>query len=406
MARPFSRPQTRPAAAAVQTMKTDVLEPRQMLAGHMNAWAANGILTVNGDATANDLDVVIDADGGVTLDSVNSRITGSEEPLFFSGEDVTTINVRLGHGYDNVTVRSAGDEPARVAGALRVLAQHGIDDVHIENVSVGGGLRVEGGVDNDAITLQAVDAAAVTVVGASGVDAISMKQVYSTGRMFLYAGTGSDRIAVEDIEAAVDRVRVYGGDGHDWIAADNFDEVIAAGQQGNNTIVREVRNGSDAVVAASIAAEVKRRTGRDGAATALDLTAFPDGTRFPEPSLIPNSEGGFYAVGDSGILVRIVGESTGAAKPTLNSTVTVNYEGRLLDGTIFDSSYARQQPASFGLRNLIRGWQRTVPLMEPGQKIQMFLPPSEAYGANGRPGIPGNSTLMFSMELISFADPA
>lgn len=81
--------------------------------------------------------------------------------------------------------------------------------------------------------------------------------------------------------------------------------------------------------------------------------------------------------------------------------VTVQYRGKLLDGTEFDSSYARGQPAVFRVNGVIPGWQEALVLMKPGAKWQLFVPPELAYGTNPKPGIPGGSLLIFEVELVS-----
>jgi FKBP-type peptidyl-prolyl cis-trans isomerase FklB len=84
-----------------------------------------------------------------------------------------------------------------------------------------------------------------------------------------------------------------------------------------------------------------------------------------------------------------------------NDEVTVNYRGKLLDGSEFDSSYARGQPATFKVNGVIKGWQEALVLMKPGAKWQLFVPPELAYGANPQRGIPGESLLIFEVELVS-----
>jgi FKBP-type peptidyl-prolyl cis-trans isomerase len=102
----------------------------------------------------------------------------------------------------------------------------------------------------------------------------------------------------------------------------------------------------------------------------------------------------------SGLQYKVLAAGAGdSPKPTDN--VTVHYKGALLDGTEFDSSYKRGQPASFGVSQVIKGWTEALQLMKPGAKWQLFIPPDIAYGENGRPGIPPNSLLNFEVELIS-----
>ena len=104
----------------------------------------------------------------------------------------------------------------------------------------------------------------------------------------------------------------------------------------------------------------------------------------------------------SGLMYKVDTEGTGA-KPTASDTVTVNYEGRLLDGTVFDSSYARNQPATFGLNQVIAGWTEGLQLMPVGSKYTFYIPGNLAYGANppAGSGIPVNATLVFDVELLS-----
>jgi FKBP-type peptidyl-prolyl cis-trans isomerase FklB len=88
-----------------------------------------------------------------------------------------------------------------------------------------------------------------------------------------------------------------------------------------------------------------------------------------------------------------------AVAPT--DAVTVQYRGKLLDGSEFDSTYARGAPASFTVNGVIPGWQEALVLMKPGAKWQLFVPPELAYGASPKPGIPGGSLLIFDVELLS-----
>ena len=91
---------------------------------------------------------------------------------------------------------------------------------------------------------------------------------------------------------------------------------------------------------------------------------------------------------------------TGAV-PAPSDTVSVNYRGTLLDGTEFDSSYKRGQPASFPVGGVIRGWTEALKTMPVGSKWKLFIPSELAYGEQGNRGIPPNSTLIFEVELLS-----
>lgn len=103
----------------------------------------------------------------------------------------------------------------------------------------------------------------------------------------------------------------------------------------------------------------------------------------------------------SGLQYKIISAGdTKAASPGPTDQVTVNYRGKLLDGSEFDSSYARGQPATFPANRVIRGWQEALSLMKPGSKYQLFVPPDLAYGMEARPGIPPGSLLIFDVELV------
>lgn len=103
----------------------------------------------------------------------------------------------------------------------------------------------------------------------------------------------------------------------------------------------------------------------------------------------------------SGLQYRIITEGTGKI-PKANDTVVVNYRGTLIDGTEFDSSYRRGEPATFTVSGIIPGWVEALQLMKEGSKWQLFVPSNLAYGERGTEGIIGpNATLIFEVELIS-----
>lgn len=104
----------------------------------------------------------------------------------------------------------------------------------------------------------------------------------------------------------------------------------------------------------------------------------------------------------SGLMYKVLQPGSGS-HPTVNSVVTVNYEGRLPSGKVFDSSYQRGTPASFGVSDVIAGWTEALQLMQDGSVWELYIPANLAYGARGVPGIiPSNSPLIFKVELISF----
>jgi len=90
-------------------------------------------------------------------------------------------------------------------------------------------------------------------------------------------------------------------------------------------------------------------------------------------------------------------------KPTVSDTVSVHYEGKLIDGEVFDSSYARGRPATFPLGGLIDAWQLAIPQMGVGDEIEIAAPADLAYGPVGKGPIPGGATLIFKVELLAVA---
>lgn len=102
----------------------------------------------------------------------------------------------------------------------------------------------------------------------------------------------------------------------------------------------------------------------------------------------------------SGLQYRVIVAGSGPS-PTLNDTVVVAYRGRLIDGTEFDSSYARGEAAQFKVGGVIKGWQEGLKLMNKGAKWQLFIPADLAYGVQGKlPVIGPNEVLVFDVELL------
>lgn len=105
----------------------------------------------------------------------------------------------------------------------------------------------------------------------------------------------------------------------------------------------------------------------------------------------------------SGVMYRVLSRSKNpGAQPTVQDVVTLHYEGKLINGSVFDSSYARNEPATFPLGRLVPAWQQAIPQMRVGDEIILYTPPSEAYGERDlSPDIPPNSTLIFRVRLFS-----
>ena len=119
-----------------------------------------------------------------------------------------------------------------------------------------------------------------------------------------------------------------------------------------------------------------------------------------EKFLAENAKKEGVTVTKSGLQYEVLVEGTGK-KPKATDTVRCHYEGRLLDGTVFDSSYKRNEPADFGLQQVIAGWTEGVQLMGEGAKFRFYIPYLLAYGEGGAGGmIPPFATLIFDVELI------
>ena len=119
-----------------------------------------------------------------------------------------------------------------------------------------------------------------------------------------------------------------------------------------------------------------------------------------ENFLAENAKREGVKVTETGLQYEVLTPALGI-KPTPTDTVTCHYEGRLIDGTVFDSSYRRGEPASFLLQGVIRGWTEGLQLMSIGSKFRFFIPFDLAYGAQGAGGsIPPYAALIFDVELI------
>lgn len=165
--------------------------------------------------------------------------------------------------------------------------------------------------------------------------------------------------------------------------------------------IRATYNGDELALteeeAASIRQEYveKRQAEQAAEAEAVGQTNLEEGQKF----LAENKGKEGVITTDSGLQYKVVTMGEGA-KPKAEDTVKVHYRGTLLDGTEFDSSYARNEPISFGLNRVIPGWTEGVQLMPIGSKFIFYVAPDLAYGENGGGPIPPNSTLVFEVELL------
>lgn len=132
--------------------------------------------------------------------------------------------------------------------------------------------------------------------------------------------------------------------------------------------------------------------------TKLDNKDYKEGAAF----LTENKQKEGVSTTKSGLQYKIIKKSGKKQKPKATDKVKVHYEGRFLDGKIFDSSIQRNQPATFPLNQVIPGWTEGVQLMSVGDKYEFYVPQELAYGMKGySPVIPPYATLIFSVELIS-----
>ena len=120
-----------------------------------------------------------------------------------------------------------------------------------------------------------------------------------------------------------------------------------------------------------------------------------------ETFLCENAKRDGVTVTESGLQYEVLETGSGDQKPSTDSTVQVHYHGTFMDGTVFDSSVERGEPASFGVTQVIKGWTEALQLMNTGDKLRLVIPSDLAYGdAGAPPSIPGGAVLVFEVHLI------
>lgn len=146
----------------------------------------------------------------------------------------------------------------------------------------------------------------------------------------------------------------------------------------------------------SVDREMAKREAAESAEAATNLKAGDDflARTAKEPGVVTLPSGLLYKV--------VASPDPTAPKPTVNDTVKVHYEGKLIDGSVFDSSIARGQPAEFPLNRVVEAWQIGIPLMHKGDTYMLYVPARLGYGEQASPDgrIPSNSVLVFQVQLL------
>ena len=132
---------------------------------------------------------------------------------------------------------------------------------------------------------------------------------------------------------------------------------------------------------------------------AQQLKSAADNLEKGKAALEENKKKAGVKVTKSGLQYEVLTEGKGNS-PKATDVVKVHYKGTLTDGTEFDSSYKRNEPAEFPVGGVIKGWTEALQLMKPGAKYKLLIPAELAYGDQGRPGIPANSVLAFEVEFL------
>jgi FKBP-type peptidyl-prolyl cis-trans isomerase FklB len=173
--------------------------------------------------------------------------------------------------------------------------------------------------------------------------------------------------------------------------ADQLAAGLKAAFQGVDTLIDEEEMGK-ILMAYQQEMQMKQAAEMDAAAAA--------NIKLAEEFMASNGKQEGVVTLDSGLQYKVLTSGDGAT-PNADSKVEVHYRGTLIDGTEFDSSYTRGEPASFPVNGVIAGWTEALQLMKVGDKWQLAIPPQLAYGERGAPPvIPANAALVFEVELL------
>ena len=197
---------------------------------------------------------------------------------------------------------------------------------------------------------------------------------------------------------------VFGLDIGNSLARQKADNGVEVDLDAFHQAVIDAYNGAEPAISEAEAQEIRdafvarRQAAAQAQAQELAATNAAEGEAF----LADNAARSEVTVTESGLQYEVV-EMGDGPKPAATDRVTVHYRGMLLDGTEFDSSYARGEPASFALNQVIPGWTEGVQMMPVGSTFKFYIPSELAYGANGTQGGPigPNATLIFDVELLS-----
>lgn len=202
----------------------------------------------------------------------------------------------------------------------------------------------------------------------------------AAGRMSYGAGYALASSVREQLDADFDR--------------DGFEAGIADALAGEDLRVsdEELEQARDEILA--------RRASAHGEEARVNLDA-------ARSFLADNAQREEVTVTESGLQYKVLSQGDGdGARPTADSQVVTHYTGRLADGTVFDSSEQRGEPARFGVNQVIAGWQEALQLMQVGDRLRIWLPPELGYGERGSGTvIPPNAALVFEIELLEVSSP-